>query len=279
MISQNQKERSCRLCGSNGLRLLYTQGNADEFCFYRCLRCGLVNYDLAAGLDQGKYAKAFIDPRDERHPVNAAQTQTFRFLRSRAPEPGRLLEIGCGNGRLLMLARNEGWSVRGIELSPFLAESVRNLLGIEVDVTDFLTYRPDSRDCYDVVVMRHVLEHLPDGRAAMTSIHRMLKAEGRALLEFPNIDAWDLRFKRLLRRLRIHRKQYPPDYRPGHCNEYNRRSFEYLLRETGFHLIEWQTYAYGPIADWVFNRVAVGNKARAWARKATTSAPDVRGTA
>ena len=36
----------------------------------------------------------------------------------------RMLEIGCGNGRLLHLARAAGWTVRGLELSPFLARSV-----------------------------------------------------------------------------------------------------------------------------------------------------------
>ena len=258
---------TCRLCGSDRLRLFYTQGNEDEFKFYRCPACGLVNYDIASGLDQAKYAREFIDPRDENHPVNIAQTQTFHFLRSCLPNAGRLLEIGCGNGRLLMLAREAGWRVKGIELSPFLAESVRKLLGIPVEIQDFLTYQPAPSDRYDLVVMRHVLEHLPDGKAAMISIHRLLGPDGKTLLEFPNIDALDLRFKRLLRRWGLHRKRYPSDYRPGHCNEYNRRSFIKLLEVTGFKLITWQTYSYRPLENWFFNRVAIGNKVRALAQK------------
>jgi SAM-dependent methyltransferase len=263
----------CRLCQSDRLRLLYTQGHQDEFRFYRCENCGLVNYDLSGGLDQEKYAREFVDPRDERHPVNIAQTQTFRFLASRVAARGRLLEIGCGNGRLLMLARESGWDVRGIEISPFLAESVKKALGIEVNVADFLNYRPPSDEHYNLVVMRHVLEHLPDGRAALTTIHRLLAPNGCALLEFPNIDALDLRWKRLLRRMRMHRKKYPPDYRPGHCNEYNRRAFEFLAHATGFECNVWQTYSYRPLENWLFNRWPIGNKARALIRKLEIAAP------
>lgn len=263
----------CRLCQSDRLRLFYTQGHHDEFRFYRCENCGLVNYDLAGGLDQAKYAREFVDPKDERHPVNVAQTQTFRFLASRLSLPGRLLEIGCGNGRLLMLAQTAGWTVRGIELSPFLAESVRRRLGIDVQVADFLSYQPSASEQYDIVILRHVLEHLPDGRAALATLYRLLAPNGHALLEFPNIDALDLRFKRLLRSLGWHRKQYPADYRPGHCNEYNRRSFEYLARTTGFRLLVWQTYSYRPLENWIFNRWPIGNKARALIQKESEAQP------
>lgn len=257
---------NCRLCRSNHLRLLYKQGDRDQFRFYRCSNCGLVNYDLSGGLDQEKYAREFVEPTDASHPVNRAQTLTFEFLARHHPVPGRLLEIGCGNGRLLMLARERGWKVSGIELSPFLAETVESRLHIPVRVTDFLQLKPSAEEEYDVVVLRHVLEHLPDGRAALNILRRLIVSEGHVLLEFPNIDALDLRFKRLLRRLRIHRKRYPPDYRPGHCNEYNRRAFEYLLRETGFEIVVWQTYSYNPVENWIFNRLPLGNKARAWIR-------------
>lgn len=257
----------CRLCQSERLRLFYTQGNSDEFRFYRCERCGLVNYELSGGLDQTKYAREFVNPQEDGHPVNIAQTQTFRFLAGRLVPPGRLLEIGCGNGRLLLLARAAGWQVQGIELSPFLAESVRREFGIEVKVADFLAYEPAPSERYEVVILRHVLEHLPDGRAALTTIHRLLAPAGYALLEFPNIDALDLRLKRLFRRLGWHRKRYPPDYRPGHCNEYNRKAFEFLAGAAGFRLCEWQTYSYRPFENWIYTRWHIGNKARALIQK------------
>jgi 2-polyprenyl-3-methyl-5-hydroxy-6-metoxy-1,4-benzoquinol methylase len=114
-----------------------------------------------------------------------------------------------------------------------------------------------------VVVLRHVLEHLPDARRALTSIRDLLRDDGFAHFEFPNIMALDARLKRWLRRTGLHRKRYPDGYRPGHCNEFCRRSFQRLLDITGFNLVAWQTYGTGAAADFVFRRIPIGNKVRA----------------
>ena len=55
----------CRLCGCTELHLFYTLGNAQQFRYFRCSGCGLANYDLAGGLDQGQYTTIFVDPRDD----------------------------------------------------------------------------------------------------------------------------------------------------------------------------------------------------------------------
>ena len=257
----------CRLCDHDGLPLYYTQGNRDEFRFHRCPVCKLVNYDLAGGTDQEKYALEYVDPFDETVKSNRAQTLSHEFLKAHIRGPGRLLEIGCGNGRLLHLARQDGWTVRGLELSPFLAESVNQRLGIEVEVANFLEYRSPDGGRYDLVLLRHVLEHLPDCRGALNSIGSLLREGGRALLEFPNIEALDLRFQRWMRKTGLHRRKYPEGYRPGHCNEFCRESFEYLLNATGFELVVWETYSYRPVSNFIFNRLHIGNKARVILRK------------
>ncbi|MFO7588045.1 MAG: class I SAM-dependent methyltransferase [Gemmatimonadota bacterium] len=257
----------CRLCGTAGLELFYTQGNEDEFRFYRCPECRLVNYDLSGGLDQEKYERRQPDPRDDDAPLNRPQTLSWEFLRRRFPRPARLLEIGCGNGRLLHLAREAGWQVRGLELSPSLAASVSERLGVQVEVAEFPGFEPEDACRFDVVVLRHVLEHLPDGKAALQEIRGLLDEGGHAFLEFPNIEALDLRAQRWLRRTGLHRKSYPAGYVPGHANEYGRHSFQRLLDETGFQLVAWQTYSYDPIRNFVYNRWHVGDKARAIARR------------
>ena len=51
----------------------------------------------------------------------------------------------------------------------------------KVDITD--TKLPDAH--YDVVMANHVLEHIPDDRAAMREMFRLLKPGGLALLTVP----------------------------------------------------------------------------------------------
>lgn len=262
----------CRLCDGGRLRPYYRQGNAGQFVFYKCRDCGLVNLDLA-GLNvtehQEKYATEYPDP-DDPH-INRGSFASWRFLRKHLRTPGSFLDVGCGNGALLKSAREEGWTVKGLELSPFLAEQVRERLGIEVEAADFLEYDlPGER--FDLVSLRHVLEHLPDSKKAMGKINHLLKPGGYALLEFPNIEGISFRTRRGLEKAGLHRKRYPADYRPGHCNEFSRKSFARLAGQTGFRVVVWETYGYSPIKNFLYNRIPVGTKARVLVRK---SAADV----
>lgn len=261
----------CRLCGGEELTLLYVQGHADQFRYYRCARCKLVNLDLSEGLDQEQYTRedSLADPTDDHDPRNAHLDASFAFVRRFLPEAGSLFDIGCGNGRLLHLAQRAGWAVKGIELSDAAAEKIRQRLGVEVVTCDFLDFEPEPRDLerYDVVSLRHVLEHLPDSRLAMRRMHDLLRPDGCALLEMPNIEALDKRFKRSLTRAGLHKKRYATDFVAGHCNEFCRGSFEVLLEMTGFRLLRWETYSNRPLSNWFFTRVPIGNKARALAQR------------
>lgn len=261
----------CRLCGSDDLTLYYTQGNADQFRFYRCGKCTLVNLDLE-GLNhlesQEKYATEYPDPADPH--VNRGSFASYEFIRKHLTTPGRFLDVGCGNGALLARAKEDGWDVHGLELSSFLAGKVRERLGIEVDVADFLEYEAAAGQ-FDLVSLRHVLEHLPDSKLALSSINRLLVPGGHALLEFPNIEGISFRMRRALQRSGLHRKTYAPDYQPGHSNEFNRASFSWLLGITGFELVVWETYTYTSIKNFLYNHIPVGTKARALIRKTETA--------
>jgi len=191
----------CRLCGSKNIYLYYTVGNRQQFKYYRCRECDLVNYDLAGGLNQEKYAREFVDPTDEKHLLNIHQDDTYDFIKKNINSKGNMLEIGCGNARILYLAREDGWEVQGLELSERLAERVTKRLNITVQVADFLELKANPNDKYDLIILRHVLENLTEPLIAMDKIRNLLKPEGKSVMEFPNIQGIDLRVKRLLSKL------------------------------------------------------------------------------
>ncbi|MFC1510007.1 hypothetical protein ACFL60_10050, partial [Candidatus Omnitrophota bacterium] len=87
---------------------------------------------------------------------------------------------------------------------------------------------------------------------------------------FPNIDAPELRLKRLLHKTGIHRKTYGEGYKPGHCHEFCKVSFTNLLEKTGFGMLVWETYASNPLIDILYNRIHIGNKVRTIIRKKQT---------
>ena len=258
---------TCRLCNSSNLRLLENTGSKGQFSYYRCLDCRLVNYDLAGGLNQKKYAEEFTDPFLVHHPKNRNQTESYQYLRKHIKHAQTLLEIGFGNGRILHLAQQDGIQATGVELSQYLVDSVKQKCNIPVFQADFMSSSPLDNQQFDIIVLRHVLEHFSDSISVMERISKLLSPQGSALLELPNIDSWELVLKRFLRRHRIYRKKYPDTFVPGHCNEFCRKSFQYLLEKTGFKLISWTTYSHKPVINILYNTVAIGNKARAIIQK------------
>lgn len=259
----------CRLCGGRKLRLYYTLGNDQRYRYYRCRDCALVNYDLASGIDQEQYTREFVDPMDDQARANLDKDQSFAFLARYISPPARLLDIGCGTGRLLYLAKRAGWDVKGLELSDNMARRVRERLGVDVMVGDFLQLdpAPADREAYDVVCLRHVIEHLPDSLGAMTRIRALTRSGGYFLAEMPNVEALAKKWLRFATAAGLHRRRFAPDFIAGHCNEFCRESFEFLLRRSGFRLVRWETYSKKPLANWLLNRVPIGTKARALARR------------
>ena len=257
----------CRLCGSEDLSLWMREGRNADLDYYKCGNCTLWNYDLDCGLDQTQYTEIYVSPEDTSHHFNDHMLASWNFLRRHAGKPGSIIDIGCGSGGLLYLARKEGWQVRGMELTEKAARDIGEDQGIDVIVGNFLEYDSPENEQYDVVVLRHVLEHLPDSLLAMRKIGSLLKANGLALLEFPNTRSVSYSIKRLAKNHGLRHKKFAEDWRPGHCNEFCRESFEYLLSQTGFELVVWQTYSNKPYANAFYSVFPIASKARALVRK------------
>jgi hypothetical protein len=119
---------TCKLCGSSELNLFYTQGNRRQFKFYRCPDCRLVVYDTRTGVNQEKYILTRVDPRAQTR-QNRGHQQTYAFIKRHLPKPGRMLDLGCGDGTVLWLAREDGAS-QGRRVSPSTRSSCEKHWGL-----------------------------------------------------------------------------------------------------------------------------------------------------
>jgi len=102
-----------------------------------------------------------------------------------------LLDIGCGNGRFLVLARDAGWRVRGVDFDAAAVEAARRR-GLDVSVGGVEVLAAESGR-YDAITLSHVVEHVHDPRALLAACLRLLKPGGYFWIETPNVASHGLR--------------------------------------------------------------------------------------
>jgi len=150
----------------------------------RCADCGMVSLPLHYAVP-GTYSDA-ADPyylqQAEQRIANANR------LLSDVPAGGRLLELGCACGFLLVAARERGFAVQGVEMSAWASAYARDTYGLDVK-TGAIEALNLPAATYDVVVLADVIEHLIDPRDTVRHIHRLLRPGGRLLLLTPDVGS------------------------------------------------------------------------------------------
>lgn len=143
---------------------------------------------------------------------------------------GRLLDVGCGTGRMMQRMADLGWEVRGIDFAPKAVEVARGH-GLDVRLGS-LDEQDFADDFFDAVVMSHVIEHVVDPRALLESCKRVLKPGGRLVAITPNASAWGHQL--------YERDWYNLDP-PRHLHVFTPEAMRRLAQEVAFHTVHVST--------------------------------------
>jgi SAM-dependent methyltransferase len=184
---------ACPGCGSEALESFELGAHR----LHRCRACRLVSApDYADPADvyvdgymfggAGQFGPGF----DVRHPVfqrylgRVAVRRIEMIERASGIRGGRLLDVGCGTGEVLLAAQARGWSAHGVEPERTAAQTAR-ARGLEVRGERLEESGLPERS-YDVVSAFHVLEHVPDSRAFLRTLARWARPGGFVTIEVPN---------------------------------------------------------------------------------------------
>ncbi len=232
---------TCDLCGADDYKVLFEGKDRQHqmpgsFPVVQCHRCRLIylNPRPAEETLSDYYPEDYSPFNRGRGIVSRVQSwlrrrQAIRIKKS-IPPGGRVLEVGCATGDLLVPLRDLGVLVAGIEISPHAAEAVRHNHGIDVH-TGTLFDAPYAPNSFDAVVMRHVIEHFPSAHHAMKKVSSLLTQGGVLFITTPNYDSLDRKV------FGSFWHNYEP---PRHQVVFSVNTLSLLLHQTGFHLIKIQ---------------------------------------
>ena len=152
---------------------------------------------------------------------------------ARAGKRPRVLDLGCGDGRISGLLADAGGEVTGVDPSEVSLERARR-------------FRPDLRflrpgddgglplgdASFDVVVAVNVLEHVADTQRLMSETRRVLAPRGRLAVAVPYHGRVEGAVAALLSFERAHDPLEPT------LRQYTRRSLAALLEQFGYGEVE-----------------------------------------
>lgn len=198
---------------------------AADMALAYCVRCRHISSRLLTDMSmQELHEKVYGELYQNFVPTGLSRLQVAYtdFVAQRLLEwlpPNRhVLEIGCHDGYMLKILRDAGHTCHGIEPSPY-ADVAREEYGLEVSKAFFQgdSYPPES---YDLVVLRHVVEHIDEPVGFVRDALRVLKPGGLLYVEVPN-SYWSLE------------QPFFPEFHADHISYFTMPSLHRLLDEAG----------------------------------------------
>ena len=212
----------------------------------RCVDCSVVylrNHASAVVESRSDdYVRCkIVESQRELGEQNELFSRRLEWARSRV-QGRRVLDIGCGNGAFLLLARASGWQPLGLDNS----ETPRELLapsGIDVCVGDAVEFLREHPACFDFIHMNHSLEHIPEAADTVLAARAALSRGGLLYVEVPNeFDNLVYRLLELLGRKKrvgsLLGQSKPPREPSPHLFFFNKKSLAKLAARAGFCAFE-----------------------------------------
>jgi len=196
----------CPICGNKKIIKKY---NIQDFTvskeYYDLLECDSCNFIFTQDAPSAEYIGPYYKNEDY---VSHSDTQKglffkiYHLVRDYMLEQKRksiikyldsdgrkILDIGAATGHFLNHMKKNGFDTVGIEQDKEVREKASRIFNIPIYPTEKLYEFPEQE--FDVITLWHVLEHVHDLDAYLTTIKKILKPNGLLLIALPNRESYD----------------------------------------------------------------------------------------
>jgi len=195
---------NCPVCNSNRYTILFEAGDYEyelpgTFYIAQCDSCGLLYQNPRPPFNE--ICRYYTEKYEPYRKVGSLLMQKLRYrflvqprikkykkLFQAKSDQIKVLDVGCADGGLLYeLSLDKKFDCYGIEPIKYIADIAINK-GLKVSCSTLENYECDN-EYFDLIIMNHVIEHLPNPEEVMKKIFKLLKKDGYFCGETPCSDA------------------------------------------------------------------------------------------
>jgi SAM-dependent methyltransferase len=239
-------EAECGVCAGRDITLFCTafdrfrRRRESVWRIMRCRGCGFGwtspplketeiagHYPAAYLGDTARMLEDFFSGNLARSRAWKGETEKIRLVES-CVRGGRILDVGCGDGKFLWALDSNRWNRTGVEFSGATLALVRPRMPDLQLVEGDLHSKELRCEYFDAITFWHVFEHLPNSTETLRRARALLRPGGWLFISLPRLDS--------LQAMLFRQYWYPFDDVPRHLYHFSRKSLEMLLRNAGFHL-------------------------------------------
>lgn len=194
--------QKCAICnGTSGTRYIFREmmfGTREEFLYWECCTCGYLqivqvpenlsayypdnyhSFSARLSLMQRLFCRLYAKVPGLVELFHSPGEKVRSVLDAKLRAGARILDVGCGAGKLVMALRGMGFDAHGID--PFLRSETDYVRPIS------LTNVPQG---WDLIMFHHSLEHMTDHVGVLRLVREKLFVDGTCLVRVPVANwAW-----------------------------------------------------------------------------------------
>lgn len=172
------------LCGKRRSKFLF---HAGKYSIVACLACGQVRTETPKGTSRKQVYEAedvaiYVEKEQMFRQLFAGVVSFIRQFR----KSGTLIDIGAGVGLFVDEARKAGFDAVGFEPSREMVKAAKREFGIALIHSKFY----HAKTGFDIIVINHVLEHVPNPMSMIQDIRSALVQDGLLIIGVPNFGSF-----------------------------------------------------------------------------------------
>jgi len=208
-------KRICKVCHSGNIEMIYSQGSLPvlqnrsykakeearlalcaDVDLALCMDCGFI-FNASFQADRVVYDTSYNNNQSASQVFQDHLLEVAELLKRKGVLGQKIVEIGCGKGDFLRLLRQQGVKITGFDPT---------FEGYDKDVIkDYFSGKYAGELNADLIILRHVLEHIEEPFQFLTSVAEANQYQGGVYIEVPSFE-WIVEHKAFW------------DIFPEHCN-------------------------------------------------------------